>query len=239
MDSEVLIANRTNYPETYTGPNNIFSQLKIIHNVFGLTTSQSLKFASNLPELPRNAEGWFAIPKVSAVANKFFPEITNSGEQYCKAVKFMLEKLSKSQEFHMYNQEKMTPDHFRPNRHTQNFMENLESQQPGDVLIIPAQFGLLYEGKSIEKAREKFELNENEFGLSTFAVSCMLLTHPNRFTDWQDLSVDAPGDELAPEADRNFSEVFNFCMGDWYLRAESFPINVGKHHGAATGFTYN
>ncbi len=237
MDSEIeiLTTNRTSsYPVTYTGPNNIFSQLKIIENIFGLNMSQGIKFASNLPELPNKAEGWFAIPKVSAVANKFFPEITDSGEQYCRAIKFLFKKLTKCQELHMYGQEKITPDHLRPNMYTQNFMGDLELKQSGDVLIIPAQFGLLHKGKSIETARDEFALNE--FGLSTFAVSCMLLTHPNRFTDWEDLPVDSAGDELAPEADGNFSEAFNFCMWDWYLRAEPFPTNVNANHAAATGF---
>ena len=84
-----VVSSSYSYPKEYKGPKSIVEQVKTIAELFGLDPTAALEFAKNLPELPEGAEGWFAIPKVPAVAKKHFSSITDSGEQYCEAVKLV------------------------------------------------------------------------------------------------------------------------------------------------------
>ena len=68
----------------------------------------------------------------------------------------------------------------------------------------------------------------NEFGLGAFAIGIMLLTHPEREVQWEQLHVDCAGDEFAPDAGGVFSvaPIFRFHVGevefgaDWFDRAD-------------------
>ena len=202
-ESEVVSSNYT-YPKEYKGPKPIAQQVKTIATMFGLDGAQALEFAKNLPTLPEGAEGWFAIPKVSAVA-KQFPAITDKAEQYCEAVKLVHTKLADSRSFFTnYLNGEIVPSKLRQHARTATFLENLEAEQTGDILIIAVQYGMRHRGKSVRRARETFA--SNEFGLGAFAIGCMALVHPERYVRWEELDTDCAGDEFAPDAGGVFSE---------------------------------
>ena len=70
--NEVASSSYT-YPKEYKGPKPIAGQIQAIVDIFGLEPKEAMEFAKNLPTLPEGAEGWFAVPRVSAMAKKFFP----------------------------------------------------------------------------------------------------------------------------------------------------------------------
>lgn len=164
--------------------------------------------------LPENAEGWFAISRWE----KFAPT-------YGEAVQVVLAKLGSTRTFHNYREGQLGPDRLRQHERTVKMFQTLGDRQKGDILIVPAQFGLLHRGQSVRRAREVFKTNE--FGLGTFAVACMLLTHKERLVQWEQLHVDCAGDEYAPEAGSRFeiAPLFGFSAGgvrfgtDWTDRA--------------------
>lgn len=207
--SEVVDSSYT-YPKEYK-LKLVAEQVKTMAEMFGFDEAQALTFLQNLPMLPEGAEGWFAIPKVSAVAKKFFPAITDPAMQYCEAVKLVFTKLAKNRSFTNYRDGQIAPSQLHVNLRTASFLEELETQQQGDILIIAAQYGMRHRGKSVRRARETFA--GNEFGLTSFALGCMALIHPERFVRWEELDVDCSGDEFAPGADGVFSgaPVFRFC----------------------------
>jgi len=93
-------------------------------------------------------------------------------------------------------------------------------QSDHDILVVPAQFGLCHRGRSTRRAREVFQANE--FGLGAFAFGIMILTHPERFTKYEDLCVDCSGDEYTPDADGDFSDTPYFLLGGGWLRFGTF-----------------
>ena len=95
--------------------------------------------------------------------------------------------------------------HLRRSANAEQSIRDLsESQGNPDILIIAAQFGMRHRGRSVRRVRAL--MDSGEFGLSTFAICCMLLTHPERLRQDNDLCIDCAGDEFRWEADAEFSE---------------------------------
>ena len=232
--NEVVSSNYT-YPKEYKGPKSIAEQVKTIATTFGLNPTQALEFAKNLPTLPEGAEGWFAIPKVSAVAKQQFPAITDKAEQYCEAVKLVHTKLAESRSFYNYRNGEIVPNKLRQHARTMDFLGHLESEQQGDILIIAVQYGMRHRGKSVRRARETFA--GNEFGLGAFAIGCMALVHPERYVRWEELDTDCAGDEFAPGADGGFSRSPFFCFGGGGLEFSTIGVSGAYgSYGSVSGF---
>ena len=90
------VASSYTYPPEYKGPRPIIGQVMAIAAIFDLDPSHALEFARNLPALeqfvPADAlkwTGWFAIPSVDALAKRFFPEVADPAERYCRAVQLL------------------------------------------------------------------------------------------------------------------------------------------------------
>lgn len=217
-------SNRT-YPKEHKGPKPIADQIKALAKIFDLDPSQALEFAKNLPALPDGAEGWFAILSVDALAKKHFPEVKGPGEKYCQAVLLVCAKIAASRRsFHNYHKEEITPVQLRVHTRTAHALYLIAKTQPGDIQIVAAQLGMRHRGKSVRRAREVFVgshrspealLPGDEFGLGSLAVGSILLTHPERLVQWEQLHIDCAGDEFAPIAGGGFSfvTVFRFEGG--------------------------
>ena len=205
------------YPKEYKGPKSIEEQIKALAEILNLDPTSTLEYAKNLPELPEGAEGWFAIPSVSALAKKHFPEVTDPAEQYCRAVQLIHQKIADSRSFYNYRDGQITTDRLRVHARTAHALDQIVETQSGDILIVAAQFGMRHCGKSVRRAREVFVANE--FGLGSLAVGSMLLTHPEREVQREQLHMDCAGDDFAPDADGQFSDapIFYFVDGEvWF-----------------------
>jgi hypothetical protein len=233
--NEVTSSNHT-YPKGYRGPKLITDQIKMIGKLFGLETEWALRLALGLPELPAGAEGWFAVPKLSAVAAKHFPKMRVNGTDYvyCEAVKLVHKKLADSRSFTSYDEREIVPSKLRRHPRTVKLQEEFERKQSGDILIIPAQLGMLHRGKSIRRARETFA--NNEYGLGSFAVCSIALTHPEHFVQSDELDTDCAGDEFSPGGDGTFSEAPNLLFDDKFSFNTRNVSEVRRHFGSASGF---
>jgi hypothetical protein len=163
-------------------------------------------------ELPKHAEGWFAIPKWQTVA-----------PTYGEAVEKVLAMIKKTRngKFHNYREGQLGPDRLRQSAKSANVFQKLgDEQKDHDILVVPAQFGIRHPG--------------NESGLGTFAIGIMLLTHPERLQHYDDLWIDCAGDEYSPDADGDFSRApfFDFSDGqvefdvDWISMAHGYYGSV-------------
>lgn len=177
--------------------------------------------------LPENAEGYFAIPKWETVAPTY-------GEAVEKV--FALIKKTRGGKFYNYREGQLDPKHLRQSAKTAKAFQTLgEQQKDYDILVVPAQFGICHRGRSVRRAREVFLANE--FGLGTFAVGIMLLTHPERLGDYDDLYIDCAGDEYAPGGDGKFvsAPLFNFVGGE--AEFDTYGIDFAYQScGSASGF---
>lgn len=230
------------YPPEYQGPKPIKEQIETIAKIFDLDPSQALDFAENLPALesfvPADAlqwTGWFAIPSVDALAKKHFPEVTDPAEKYCRAVQLVHDKIAFSRSFCNFRKGEITPAQFRVHARTAQALEKLVLTQPGDILVIAAQLGIYHRGRSVRRAREVFVANE--FGLGSVAGGSIALTHPERFARGEELGIDLPGDEYAPDADGDFSRALYFSFnGDELCFGMLRVVNAHDNGGSGSAF---
>jgi hypothetical protein len=193
------------YPSEYKGPKPIEEQILAIAKLFGLDSAQALEYVKNLSELatfvPEKAlpyVGWFAVPSFSALA-KFFPDIKDKAEQYCKAIKLALGKIAESRKFHNWREGQIVPAQLRISVRTAEKLAEIAKTQPGDILIIVAQLGRLHRGRSPRRAVECF--GPNEYGLDALIGLAIALTHSERFVRSEELDMDLPGDEFDDPGD--------------------------------------
>lgn len=189
------------YPKGYK-VKGITEQTNILRQLFPGIGFADEKLADQ--PLPPNAEGWFAIPKWE----KFAPT-------YGEAVEKVLAMIGSKRKFYNYRDGQLGAEYLRQHAKTAKMFQKLgDEQKDHDILVVPAQFGLRHKGRSVRRAREVF--TANEFGLGAFAIGIMVLTHPERLVQWEQLHVDCAGDEFSPGADGGFSRapVFGFRGGE-------------------------
>lgn len=210
------------YPKDYK-VKGITEQTNILRQLFPDIGFADEKIAEQ--PLPTNAEGWFAIPKWQMLAST-----------YSEAVKKVLAMIASHRKFCNNLDDQLEADCLRQHTKTVNMFQKLDDEQKDfDILVIPAQFGLRHKGRSVRRAREVF--TTNEFGLGVFAIGIMLLTHPEREVQWEQLHVDCAGDEFALENAGDFSgtPVFDF-FGDKVEFSADWSDDANECCGSASAF---
>lgn len=175
--------------------------------------------------LPSNAEGWFAIPKWQTMA-----------ATYGEAVEKVLKVIASKRKFYHYRDGQLGAEYLRQHAKTAKMFQKLgDEQKDHDILVVPAQFGLRHRGRSVRRAREFFVAGE--FGLGAFAIGIMLLTHPERQVQWEQLHVVCAGDEFDSHANSVFSSAPFFCFDDVGVEfgAGSICYSDGQY-GSASAF---
>ena len=173
--------------------------------------------------LPKGMEGYFAIPRWERVA-----------PTYGEAVEKVLSLIGSRRPFYNFRQGNLGPKHLRQHERSAAMWAKIgAAQKDYDILVVPAQFGLLHGGRCVRRARVAFAVNE--FGLGVFATACMLLTHPERLVMSEDLWIDCAGDEYSLEAGGVFSGAPCWYFYDGELRFRSFWIVIANpSYGSAS-----
>lgn len=179
-------------------------------------------------QLPKNAEGWFAIPKWQTVAPTY-------GEAVQKVLDMI--KQTRNGAFHNYREGQLGPDRLRQSAKTAAVFQKLgDEQKDYDILVVPTQFGLRHRGRSVRRAREVFMANE--FGLGAFTIGIMLLTHPERLMHYDALWVDCVGDEFDdPDPAVRFDHAPCFRFNDDRVEFDMSWFGLARGgYGSASGF---
>lgn len=182
-------------------------------------------------KLPKYAEGWFAIPNWIKNTQIF-------GANYSGSLLKVFDTIKKTRNgnFYNYREGQIDEKHVRQSVRTKEFWQKLsEDQGNPDILIVSAQFGIRHRGRSVRRACEIFL--ENEFGLGAFAIGIMILTHPERLQNYDDLWIDCSGDEFSSVADDDFSRAFYFEFYGGKVGFHSGWISDARsRYGSASGF---
>jgi len=206
-------------------PKGITEQTNILRQLFPGVGFADEKLAEGT--LPPNAEGWFAIPRWEKIAPTY-------GEAVQKVLDLI--KQARNGKFYNYREGQLGPQYLRQFQKSAKAFQKLgDEQKDYDILVVPAQFGLRHRGRSVRRAREV--MNASEFGLGAFAIGIMILTHPERLMNYDDLWIDCAGDEFALDADGDFSHapIFNFSDGKVKFNA-SWYDNANGDYGSASAF---
>ncbi len=210
------------YLSGYSKPKSAADQLKILREYFPKLPKGDLVPLDNVT----GAEGIFVIPHWSLVA-KTYPE----------AVQKIIDALTKQRggKFYNYRDGEIDADHIRETTQKIVAMQQLRRVQKSDLLQVPAQFGIRHRGRSVRRVREIFAVSE--FGLGAWEIGCMLLTHPERLADYDDLWIDCPGDEWKPSDESEFSGAPFWRFGDGELGFDAYWVDFASaYYGAASGF---
>lgn len=106
-----------------------------------------------------------------------------------------------------------------------------------DVVLIPANFGRVYKGKSVNRALEL--MRSNEFGLGAFEAAMMLLTHPTRFASYKDLWMYCAGDTYQGEHKGAPVSVPCFYANPAAVRMDAYPNSrCDQQSGPASGMLW-
>ncbi|HNV97340.1 MAG TPA: hypothetical protein PKL13_03420 [bacterium] len=206
-------------------PKNIIEQIDILCQLFPGIDCSHETFVEN--QLPHNAEGWFAIPRWQKIA-----------PTYGEAVQKVLDIIRnvRNGAFYNYYEGKLGSQYLRQSQKSiEAFQKFFDDQGGRDILVIPAQLGLRHRGRSFRRALEV--MNANEFGLGVFSVGIIILTHPERLMNYDDLWIDCVGDEFSAEYDNDFCRAPYFMFsGDWIYFGVGFVNVVNEHYGSASAF---
>jgi hypothetical protein len=184
-------------------------------------------------ELPKGAEGRFALPNI------WKDGLLLTGN-YNDNVVDVLGRISRDRngKFYNYRDDQLGPDRLRQSAATEAAMRKLsEEQGHPDILVIAAQFGKEHRGRSVPRALEVM-IDQRQYGLGTFAIGVMLLTHPERLQHYDDLWIDCAGDEFDdPVSDVRFGHApfFGVYDGEVWFGARLVGDAHG-HFGSVSGF---
>ncbi len=186
-------------------PKELAEQIRRLKELFPRIGHANMQIADGA--LPPNAEGWFAIPRWESIAPTYYKALYRV---------FDLLKETRFNKYHNYLIGKISGQ-LRPLPSAEAIWKRIEKQQAGyDILIVPAQFGLLHQGRSTRRAGEV--MRANEIGLKMFDVGIMLLTHPERLMTDGDLDVMCAGEYITGHKhignDSSLTPVFRI-NGDW------------------------
>lgn len=200
------------YPKQYK-IRKIKDQVKLLENLLGIKTAALFYLDSGV------GEGLFAIPHWKLL-----------GSTYNDAVLKVMEVIKKQRSCYDYRSGNWTADYLRQ----LPIKEKWWNEQEEKIIVISAQFGQEHAGESVESVRKA--LKSAELPLGIYECLIMLLTHPERLQDYNDLCIDCPGDEYSWDADGAFSKapILSFGGGEGKFDTRGVSHACGRC-GSASG----
>ena len=233
-DEEVM--SSYGYLSGYKNPKDIDKQIGILQSHWPQLNPdkviQYMKKAHSTLQLPDWIEGLFLWICPGFFSNKHHEEL----EEILKAI-----KKDRKGKFHNHRAGQLNADNFRQYAPTTSALNRIVKQQPeSDLLVVPAQFGLHGQSVphttcSVRRVREKFVTSE--FGVNAKDSGTMILTHPERLQDPNDLWIDCAGDEFAPGAVGDFSHAPYFRLSGGRVEFGAYWIDYpNAHYASVSGF---
>jgi hypothetical protein len=179
-------------------------------------------------KLPPHSEGWFIRPSWEMFA-----------PTYSEAVAKVLELLRRNRggKFYNYREGSLEYMDLHQTRDTETAFTSIQKKQGSETIILPAQFGIYYRGHSSVLVEE--EVGSREFLLDTYTVGIMLLSHPARLGNEEDLGIICGGDTCVNvNSDTRDEHTPHFIWNAGQLVfGTGNPLRPLPNFGIATGFT--
>lgn len=155
---------------------------------------------------------------------------------YHVALDLIIKTITEERGFYNYCKNPLTPGYLRQNKATREAEIRLKTYQPGDFLIVPSQAGNRWGNYPVCEVRELYD--NGEFGLGAVAVGCLILSHPNRLVDCEELDMDCPGDEIEErDSDFRFGRAPGFRFFDNKVKLGAGLVNIpDERFGSVSGY---
>ena len=172
------------------------------------------------------SEGWLAFSKWTALSDSYF-----------QALEVALEVLAASRTFNNLCDREAAEDFLILPR-TKAALQRLFSRQSGDIVALPVQTGSRHGCPSVRHAYEM--LDDDEFGLDSIAGACLMLTHPERLTDYYHKGFDCLGNQIPPAPMNEVWQVPCFGFDNQRLEYDADVFDsTDPRFGPLTGYLNN
>lgn len=161
-----------------------------------------------------SADGISVIPKI-AYFGRFFGISDPYGSGYSQIVEHVLYLVSKSGPFYNCCESKLGERCIRLDEEVKTLLRQKEEETPGNVLVLPFNFGSIYAGFAPRNARWE-AMHNNQLPLGAAQIGSLLLTMPERLIACENLFIDCPADEYNWDTDGEWSRCtcFSFAGGE-------------------------
>lgn len=167
------------YPSEFT-VRPIDEQIRDLATVLSLDPEDALRCAARISEvLPNGADGLFAMIE---------PDAFGSVDA---TLSVLLAMLRERRPFFGFVAHELGAVQLRQDPRTMRAFGQIGIAQAGPIVVVPAQLGLLYVGRTAENALTM--LDPNEFALGPVEVCSMILTHPKWYRRIERFHVLCPG----------------------------------------------
>lgn len=219
------------YLSGYTRPKSLAEQIAKLYELFPSMAARAnrdllMQIEKDEITLPYGAEGFFAIPHYLCIA-----------DSYQEAVQKVLDRLKEVLGDRFANCRKgyLGPNLLHENRKKIVQRGILQKDQDSDMHIVAAQFGMRHRGRSGLRAHTI--MNKKECGLGAYEIGIMLLTHPERLQNKNDLWIDCIGDEYYSLARDGFLRSPVFRIFEDTLILDTHEIDrINEHFGSPSSF---
>lgn len=207
------------YLSGYVGARPHAKQFEVIKSLFPQAESYDAVLASK--GAPAGSEGSFLVLPWQKVA-----------ATYGEAVKVVMALLRRPGGLELLSHlESVLPERLREERRKTDAMTSIATAQAGhDVLVVPAQLGILHRGRSTRRACAVME--DNEFPLGVYETAFILHLHLNRLEHRFDLAMQCGGDVYRTGDSRKFDRTPElyvahnvFKIGDRVLKVGHREVN--------------
>jgi len=221
------ISSSFGYPKGYNGAKTLDEQATLLREQYQFP----LKLLASVKKRPKEAEGLWVMPLIKNIVP------LQCKHPYNYAVDFVLERLGRSRKFKNWRQGKMGYEYLRQIENTLCLWNQLTLAQGSGELtpVVPAQFGKMHNGESVDYVRKHVLDNEILFGV--YHIGIMLLTHPEREQKREQLHIDCAGDKYAPGGVGRFVDAPFFSWGVGGLRfSADWASGANGYYGSVSGF---
>lgn len=231
------VESRFFYPDGYK-PSSVEEQVAILlSRLDWLDTSHVADIVAGWGQYEQ-ADGLYVVPKPTVLAAHLdlgdhwtnFGLLTEQGP---------FAALAFQRTFTNYRAGELGPDRYRLADLARTALETLEANQPGDLLVFPAQTGRLYTGFSIRNSRWEIEhaANPKQWPIPAYCGGWMIYANAHRLSTNKNLCIDFPGDECRLGVSEGFVGALYFYFDDGRLDCrDKFVYDVYYGFGSASGF---
>lgn len=226
------------YPEGYK-PGSVEEQVAILlGRLDWLDTSHVANIVAGLGQYDQ-ADGLYVVPKPTVLARKLGVEDpwTNFG---LLTEQGPLAALASQRTFTNYLAGELGSDRYRLADSAKTALQMLEANQPGDLLVFPAQTGQLYAGFSTRNSVWEIErsVNPKQWPIPAYCVGWMLYANAHRLSANVHLCIDCPGDEYrGASGGLDYALDFAFDAGGLHC-SYGFVDYAHDYFGGASGFVW-
>lgn len=143
------VASNREYPAHYVHKPVCEQLVLLAPHLPRLNASQIIACSKESLQLPLGAEGAFAIPKWQKVVSS-----------YNEATEVVFGALAKTRTFKNWRQGELGSKYLKLSERTECAHQILDQKYPGDYMLVFAQFGQLWRGKSVCKVRVNYAPHE-------------------------------------------------------------------------------